>query len=78
MELGLMIPQSGGQYIYLYTALGDYPAFLWSWTTNLVTKSGSFAMIAIAFAEYALAPFYPSCSIPNNLVKITAAACIGK
>lgn len=73
-----MIRQSGGSYTYIYAALGDLPAFLLSWTVNFVTRPASYAMTSIAFAEYALAPFYPGCSTPDTLIKMTAVFCIRK
>ncbi|XP_065519356.1 B(0,+)-type amino acid transporter 1 isoform X2 [Lathamus discolor] len=77
-ELGTMITKSGGEYPYLMEAFGPIPAFLFSWTSLLVTKPSSFAIICLSFAEYALAPFYPSCDPPQVAIKCLAAAAIGK
>ena len=71
-----MIKQSGGSYTYIHAALGDLPAFLYSWTVSIVTRPASYAMTSIALAEYALAPFYPGCNTPDTLMKMTAVACI--
>ncbi|KAM8983110.1 B(0,+)-type amino acid transporter 1 isoform 1-T1 [Ara ararauna] len=75
-ELGTMITKSGGEYPYLMEAFGPIPAFLFSWTSLLVTKPSSFAIICLSFAEYALAPFYPGCDPPQVAIKCLAAAAI--
>uniref|UniRef100_A0A8B9VBG1 B(0,+)-type amino acid transporter 1 n=1 Tax=Anas zonorhyncha TaxID=75864 RepID=A0A8B9VBG1_9AVES len=77
-ELGTMITKSGGEYPYLMEAFGPIPAFLFSWTSLLVTKPSSFAIICLSFAEYASAPFYPGCDPPPVVIKCLAAAAIGK
>ncbi|NXN10795.1 BAT1 protein, partial [Indicator maculatus] len=75
-ELGTMITKSGGEYPYLMEAFGPVPAFLFSWTSLLVTKPSSFAIICLSFAEYASAPFYPGCDPPQVVIKCLAAAAI--
>ncbi|XP_068811540.1 B(0,+)-type amino acid transporter 1 isoform X3 [Struthio camelus] len=75
-ELGTTIPKSGGEYPYLMEAFGPIPAFLFSWTSLLVTKPSSFAIICLSFAEYAAAPFYPGCDPPLVVIKCLAAAAI--
>ncbi|XP_061201886.1 B(0,+)-type amino acid transporter 1 isoform X3 [Neopsephotus bourkii] len=75
-ELGTMITKSGGEYPYLMEAFGPIPAFLFSWTSLLVTKPSSFAIICLSFAEYTLAPFYPGCDPPQVAIKCLAAAAI--
>jgi APA family basic amino acid/polyamine antiporter len=51
-ELGAMLPQAGGPYVYLRTAYGPLPAFLFGWTEFLVIRAGSMATLAAAFARY--------------------------
>uniref|UniRef100_A0A8C4YHI6 Solute carrier family 7 member 9 n=1 Tax=Gopherus evgoodei TaxID=1825980 RepID=A0A8C4YHI6_9SAUR len=75
-ELGTMITKSGGEYPYLMEAFGPIPAYLFSWTSLLVTKPSSFAIICLSFAEYASAPFYPGCDPPVVVIKCLAAAAI--
>ncbi|NXQ29757.1 BAT1 protein, partial [Alaudala cheleensis] len=75
-ELGTMITKSGGEYPYLMEAFGPIPAFLFSWTSLLVTKPSSFAIICLSFAKYASAPFYPGCDPPQVVIKCLAAAAI--
>ncbi|KAJ8412881.1 hypothetical protein AAFF_G00104630 [Aldrovandia affinis] len=75
-ELGTMITKSGGEYPYLMEAYGDGMAYLYSWTTIMVLKPSSFAIIALSFAEYAATPFYPGCTPPPVVTKCLAAASI--
>src|SRR4051795_2495151 len=51
-ELGAMLPQAGGPYVYLRAAYGPLPAFLFGWTEFLVSRAGSMATLAAAFARY--------------------------
>nr|XP_002119371.1 b(0,+)-type amino acid transporter 1-like [Ciona intestinalis] len=76
IELGLMIKKSGGEYQYLKAAYGEVAAFLFAWTSIIVTKPSSFAIIAIGFAQYVTAPFYPGCTPPATIQKCAAAFCI--
>jgi len=51
-ELGAMTPEAGGLYAYIRDAFGPLPAFLYGWTSFLVTASGSVATLAVAFSAY--------------------------
>ncbi len=51
-ELGAMLPQAGGLYVFLRVAYGTLPAFLFGWVEFLVVRSGSMATLAAAFARY--------------------------
>ncbi|XP_004539601.2 b(0,+)-type amino acid transporter 1 isoform X1 [Maylandia zebra] len=75
-ELGTMITKSGGEYPYFMEAFGSIVAYLYSWTTIMVLKPSSFAIITLSFAEYASTPFYPGCSPPLIVTKCLAAAAI--
>ncbi|XP_054893054.1 b(0,+)-type amino acid transporter 1 [Poeciliopsis prolifica] len=75
-ELGTMITKSGAEYSYLMEAFGSIVAYLYSWTTVMVLKPSSFAIITLSFAEYASAPFYPDCTPPLVVIKCLAAAAI--
>uniref|UniRef100_A0A3Q4GGU0 Solute carrier family 7 member 9 n=1 Tax=Neolamprologus brichardi TaxID=32507 RepID=A0A3Q4GGU0_NEOBR len=75
-ELGTMITKSGGEYPYFMEAFGSIVAYLYSWTTIMVLKPSSFAIITLSFAEYASTPFYPGCSLPLIVTKCLAAAAI--
>ncbi|XP_061670422.1 b(0,+)-type amino acid transporter 1-like isoform X2 [Syngnathoides biaculeatus] len=75
-ELGTMIPKSGGEYSYLMEAFGSPLAYLFSWTTVMVSKPSGLAIVTLSFAEYASAPFYPGCSPPAMVTKCLSAAAI--
>jgi APA family basic amino acid/polyamine antiporter len=51
-ELAAMMPQAGGQYIYLREAYGGLWAFLYGWTLLLVIQTGTIAAVAVAFARF--------------------------
>ena len=51
-ELGAMMPDTGGQYIYLREAYGPMTAFLCGWVFFLVVESGGTATIAAGFSIY--------------------------
>ncbi|XP_037676276.1 B(0,+)-type amino acid transporter 1 isoform X2 [Choloepus didactylus] len=75
-ELGTTITKSGGEYPYLMEAFGPVPAYLFSWTSLVVMKPSSFAIICLSFSEYVSAPFYSGCKPPEIVVKCLAAAAI--
>lgn len=75
-ELGTMITKSGGEYPYLMEAFGPIPAYLFSWTSLIVMKPTSFAIICLSFSEYVCAAFYSGCKPPPVVVKLLAAAAI--
>jgi basic amino acid/polyamine antiporter, APA family len=60
-ELGAMLPDAGGSYVYVREAFGPLPAFLLGWTLFLAINTGSTATLAAAFANYLgeLAPLGP-------------------
>ena len=51
-ELGTMLPNAGGPYVYLREAFGRLPAFLFGWTELLIIRTGSIATMAAAFGLY--------------------------
>src|SRR5256712_3124596 len=51
-ELGGMLPEAGGAYVYVRDAFGPLPAFLLGWTLFFVISTGSVATLAVAVAEY--------------------------
>jgi basic amino acid/polyamine antiporter, APA family len=65
-ELGAMMPEAGGQYIYLRAAYGSLTGFLYGWTTFLVTQTGGIAAMAVGFAEY-LSYFVPALGLQHTL-----------
>ena len=50
-ELGTMIPRSGGWYVFVHRALGNYPGFVVGWSDWLST-CGTLAVIAMVVGEY--------------------------
>ena len=52
-ELGTMFPETGGQYVYLRYAYGDFIAYLYGWSSIAVINSASIAAIAFVMASYA-------------------------
>ncbi|KAF0293205.1 b(0,+)-type amino acid transporter 1 [Amphibalanus amphitrite] len=82
IELGLVIPESGGEFSYLFRGFGPLhrffgplPAFLASWSINLITKPASTAILSLAFAEYCVQPFFSvECPPPPAVIPLVAAA----
>lgn len=50
-ELGAMIPRSGGQFVFVRRALGDYPGFIVGWS-DWVSTCGTVSLISMVIAEY--------------------------
>ena len=53
-ELGTMLPQSGGHYVFSRRALGAYPGFVVGWSDWLAT-CGSMTAVAMVIGEYSSA-----------------------
>jgi APA family basic amino acid/polyamine antiporter len=51
-ELGTMLPETGGLYVFMREAYGPFWAFLYGWTTMLVVIPGSIAALTVAFLLY--------------------------
>lgn len=51
-ELGALIPDAGGAYVYIREAFGRLPAFLYGWMALLLIASGALAAVAMGFAGY--------------------------
>jgi len=68
-ELASMMPQVGGQYVYLREAYHPLIGFLFGWTTFLVIQCGSIAAVAVAFAKFTgvLVPWISDKNILLNL-----------
>jgi APA family basic amino acid/polyamine antiporter len=52
-ELGSTYPHPGGDYVYLTRAYGVPAGFLFAWARVAVIQTGSIAMIAFVFGDYA-------------------------
>uniref|UniRef100_A0A671XM89 B(0,+)-type amino acid transporter 1-like n=1 Tax=Sparus aurata TaxID=8175 RepID=A0A671XM89_SPAAU len=75
-ELGTVIPESGGEFIYILRIYGSCPAFFAAYTTIIVLKPFGATAAALSVAEYVIAPFYPDCHPPELVVKCAAAVAI--
>lgn len=51
-ELAGMMPNAGGQFIYLKRAYGKLASFVYGWTVFTVIQTGVIAAVAVAFARY--------------------------
>ena len=72
-ELGAMMPQAGGLYVYLRAAYGPLLAFLFGWVEFLIVRSGSVATLAAAFARYFAQLCPPAFGIPAAVWQAGAA-----
>ncbi len=68
-ELSAMMPEAGGQFIFLKRAFGNKTAFVYGWTVFLVIQTGVIAAVAVAFAKY-LGVLIPSISEAHVLFTI--------
>ncbi len=79
-ELAGMMPNAGGQYVYIQRAYGRMISFLYGWTVFTVIQTGVIAAVAVAFAKYT-SVFFPK--LNNSLFaigvsfKITYAQLVG-
>ena len=51
-ELAGMMPNAGGQFVYIQRAYGKLASFLYGWTVFTVIQTGVIAAVAVAFAKY--------------------------
>lgn len=75
-ELGTVMKESGGEYIYILRTSGPVLAFMLVFSSVLFVRPAGVAGIALSFAQYAVAPFYPDCTPPVQAVKCVAAAAV--
>lgn len=52
-ELGAMMPQNGGIYVYFRRLFGEFPAFLYGWAAFSVINTAAIAAITFVCAYYA-------------------------
>lgn len=72
-ELATLVPQSGGDFTFIYKGVGAVPAFLTVWIGPLWTQCAATAVLALVFADYFLAFMFGSCTPPDSM-RITIAA----
>ncbi|MGQ9805725.1 MAG: APC family permease [Chlorobiales bacterium] len=68
-ELAAMMPEAGGQYVYLREAYNPLIGFLYGWTLFLVIQTGTIAAVAVAFAKFT-GIFIPVLSEKNILFSL--------
>lgn len=83
-ELAGMMPNAGGQYVYIQRAYGKLISFLYGWTVFTVIQTGVIAAVAVAFAKYT-SVFFPelntdflvlSAAFKITYAQLLAMACI--
>lgn len=77
-ELGAMMPDAGGAYIYIREAFGPVAAFLYGWMLLAIIATGALAAVALGFAGY-LARFVDISVVggPIGVATITIVALAG-
>src|SRR5262244_1616363 len=55
-ELGTMLPRSGGQYVFVRHALGEYAGFVAGWS-DWISTCGSAAAVSLVIAGFSAALF---------------------
>ena len=68
-ELAGMMPEAGGQFIYLKRAYGKLTSFVYGWTVFTVIQTGVIAAVAVAFARYT-GVFIPFFDETNSVITI--------
>ena len=71
-ELGTMLPQSGGQYVFARYALGEYAGFIVGWS-DWISTCGSTAAVSLVVGEF-LGALFPV--LAGKAVVIAAAVAI--
>jgi len=66
-ELGVNLPSSGGEYVYLTRAYGPTWGFMTGWVSFFAGFSAPIAFVALAFADY-LGYFFPALRQENSHV----------
>lgn len=76
-ELGSTFPQSGGEYIYIKRAFGDFMGFVCLWINFVIICPVGIAAASLIFTTYLLKPLFPNqdCEIPGDGLQLIS-ACI--
>lgn len=74
-ELGAMMPDTGGQYVYLREAYGPLCAFLSGWVFVLAATPGGIAFLAVGFSMY-LDRFVPLTPAARTIVSVAIVAAL--
>lgn len=70
-ELGAMLPDAGGPFVYIRGAFGDAAAFVYGWMILSTIASGAAAAVALAFANY-VARFFDLAPVGGTTVVAVA------
>ena len=81
-ELATAYPHAGGDYHFLTRAYGRRLAFLYAWSRITVVQTGSVALLAFVFGDYAsqlwpLGPYSPAAYAAGAVVALTALNVLG-
>jgi APA family basic amino acid/polyamine antiporter len=73
-EAAALLPEAGGQYVYLTRAYGGLVGFLFGWAYFVVVNAGGLGALAVAFAMYLgfFIPLGPSASKTAAIVSLIA------
>ncbi|CAF4558375.1 unnamed protein product [Rotaria sp. Silwood1] len=78
-EIGAVIPRNGAEIAYMkegigsiHERIGEILAYLFNWTSTLILKPASIAVLTLTFSQYFLSGIFIDCDPPEELVKITA------
>ena len=67
-ELASMMPQAGGQYVYLRESYTPLVGFLYGWTLFLIIQTGTVAAVAVGFARF-LGLLWPAINESRYLIE---------
>ncbi len=81
-ELAAMMPEAGGQYVYLREAYGPLVAYLCGWSFFIAAQTGGISVLAVGFAEYAneflpLSPWEQKAAAAASIAVLTAINYVG-
>ena len=72
-----MMPQAGGQYVYLREAYGPLTGYLCGWSFFIAAQTGGISVLAVGFAEYTneflpLTPWEQKAAAAASIAVLTA------
>jgi len=68
-EMGAMLPETGGHYVYLRECYGPLAGFLCGWTFTLVVYWAAMAWLAVSFS-ITLAYFVPLTAVSSKVISV--------
>jgi len=77
VELGTMIPKSGGEYMYLKEAFGEIPAFLFVFSSSVLLRPIGLSAVLLASGNYLVEPIFGlDCESKDKLIIAKLLACL--